>query len=243
VRVLADDPAKVEQASPDKAVLLLPRLRPEFDSLGSELVMVSPYFVPGEKFVAYLRSLVERGVRVRILTNSLAATDVPAVHAGYQKYRRALLEGGAELYEMKPTATKGERDEAESRSASEKSKNKLSGSSQASLHAKAMVFDRRTLFVGSMNLDPRSVLTNTEIGVLLEHPGLLAARVEKLDAQLSRNWYRLELAAASPDAAPEIRWLETRDGETIRHTHEPLTSAWQRFKIRLLSLLPIEPLL
>ena len=242
VRVLADDPAKVEQANPDQEVLLLPRLRPEFESLDSELVMVSPYFVPGDKGVAYLAALVKRGVRVRILTNSLAATDVPAVHAGYQKYRRALLEAGAELYEMKPTAVRVN-DGAGSASAGRKSGQGLSGSSHASLHAKALVFDRHTLFVGSMNLDPRSVLTNTEIGVLLEHPDLMATRVEKLDAQLPGNWYRLELVSSAADANPEIHWLEKTDGETIRHALEPGTTSWQRFKIRVLSLLPIEHLL
>ncbi|MCU0810650.1 MAG: phospholipase D family protein [Thiobacillaceae bacterium] len=243
VRVLADDPAKVEQASTDEAVLLLPRLRPEFESLKSELVLVSPYFVPGEKGTALLRDIMKRGVRVRILTNSLAATDVPAVHAGYQKYRRELLEAGAELYELKPTAPKAERADSDRESQQGKDKNSFAGSagsSHASLHAKSLAFDRHMLFVGSMNLDPRSVLTNTEIGVLLDHPELVAAQAEKLEAQLSANWFRLELVSPAPDAVPAIQWVEVRDGVTIRHTREPLTTAWQRFKIQLLSLLPIE---
>jgi putative cardiolipin synthase len=243
VRVLADDPAKVAQASTDEAVLLLPQLRGEFESLRSELVLVSPYFVPGDRGVAFLRDIIKRGVRVRILTNSLAATDVPAVHAGYQKHRRALLEAGAELYELKPTAVKNEPADAESDSQSGKDRHTFSGSSHASLHAKSLAFDRRLLFVGSMNLDPRSVLTNTEIGVLLDHPGLVSAQAEKLDAQLSDNWFRLELVAPAPGATPALQWVEVRDGVTVRHAHEPMTTAWQRFKIRLLSLLPIDPLL
>lgn len=236
LRVFADDPAKVRQTEPGAEVLLLPQLRPEFDALRSELVLVSPYFVPGERGTAFLRKLSEGGVRVRILTNSLAATDVPAVHAGYQKYRRALLDAGVELYELKPTAVAGNGRTARD----EKDTPAFSGSSHASLHAKALAFDGRTLFVGSMNLDPRSVLTNTEIGVLFDQPTVVAAQVEKMESRLAADWYRLEVAAPAADAPPRMEWVEVVDGTTIRHDHEPMTSTWQRFKVWLLSLLPIE---
>jgi putative cardiolipin synthase len=91
-----------------------------------------------------------------------------------------------------------------------------------------------------MNLDPRSVLTNTEIGVLLDQPDLTSAQAEKMDSRLASEWYRLELVAPAPDAPPRIEWVEVVDGTTIRHEHEPMTSAWQRFKVWFLSLLPIE---
>jgi len=107
-----------------------------------------------------------------------------------------------------------------------------------------MAFDRRALFVGSMNLDPRSVFTNTEIGVVVEHPGLVAQRVEKIESRLPEISYRLELApAAGPDSAPEIVWVTTRDGQAVRYSSEPMTHAWTRFKVWFLSLLPIEQLL
>jgi putative cardiolipin synthase len=244
VRVVADDPMKILQQSTDAATHLLPELLPEFKSLAAELVLVSPYFVPGEGGVAKLRSLVERGVKVRVLTNSLAATDVPAVYAGYQPYRRALLEAGVELHEFKPTAARkaGKLSAAEADDTA--AARSLAGSSRASLHAKTLVFDRRALFVGSMNLDPRSVFTNTEIGVVVEHAGLAASQMERLDRQLPEISYRLELAPAGrPGGASEIQWIDRQDGAETRYSRSPMTSAWQRLKIWFLSLLPIEPLL
>jgi len=243
-RVVADDPMKILQESADRSSLLLPDLRHEFESLGAELVLVSPYFVPGEGGVARLRALSQRGVKVRVLTNSLASTDVPAVHAGYQKYRRALLDAGVELHELKPSAARNAGGVAPAGSGTGAVKHSLSGSSRASLHAKALVFDRRALFVGSMNIDPRSVFTNTEIGVVVEHAELAAAQVEKLDSQLPNIGFRLELApAAGPDSAPGIEWVTTQDGQAVRYSSEPMTNAWQRFKAWFYSLLPIEHLL
>jgi putative cardiolipin synthase len=243
-RVVADDPTKILQESADDSSHLLPSLLPELASLRSELVLVSPYFVPGDAGVARLRSLSQRGVKVRVLTNSLASTDVPAVHAGYQRYRRALIEAGVELYELKPGAALDTRNGAAAGSGPGSGKRHLSGSSRASLHAKAMVFDRRALFVGSMNLDPRSVFTNTEIGVVVEQAELAATHAEKLESRLPDVGFRLELSPASgPDSRPEIVWIATQDGREVRHSGEPMTSAWQRFKIWLYSLLPIEQLL
>jgi len=163
--------------------------------------------------VTRLSALSARGVKVRVLTNSLASTDVTAVHAGYQQYRRALLEAGVELHELKPTAA------PDAQASAGGAKRALSGSSRASLHAKVMIFDRRTLFVGSMNLDPRSVFTNTEIGVVVVHDKLAASMVEKLDGLLPDAGFRLELKpAAGPDSAPEIEWVTTEDGQTVRYT-------------------------
>jgi putative cardiolipin synthase len=243
-RVVADDPMKILQESADDSSHLLPNLLPEFESLGSELVLVSPYFVPGDAGVARLRSLLQRGVKVRVLTNSLASTDVPAVHAGYQRYRRALLDAGVELYELKPSAALDARSGETAGSGPGRAKRPLSGSSRASLHAKAMIFDRRALFVGSMNIDPRSVFTNTEIGVVVEHAELAAAQAEKLVGQLSNIGFRLELTPAQePDSAPGIEWVTTTDGQPIRYSTEPMTNAWQRFKVWFYSLFPIEHLL
>lgn len=243
-RVVADDPMKILTEATDESGRLLPNLRPEFESLRSELVLVSPYFVPGDEGVAGLRSLVQRGVKVRVLTNSLASTDVPAVHAGYQRYRQALLEAGVELHELKPSANRdaGQGSAAGSRDGGEKGA--LTGSSRASLHAKTLIFDRRTLFVGSMNLDPRSLVSNTEIGVVVEQDRLAATQVEKIDSRLSTIAFRLELTpAAGPGATPEIEWVTTREGQAVRYSTEPMTNAWQRFKIWFYSLLPIEHLL
>ena len=132
----------------------------------TDLLIVSPYFVPGKAGTEALVAAAQRGVRVRIVTNSLASTDVGAVHAGYKKSRRKLLEGGVELFELKPTV------DANTGAAKKLS---FSGSSAASLHAKTFMIDRQRVFIGSMNLDPRSVQINTEIGILIENPQLTRA--------------------------------------------------------------------
>ena len=245
VRVVYDDPAKVTNASAnesavaDPSTLLLPQLARDFVTLNSELLVVSPYFVPGEKGVQALRQLRERGVRVRIITNSLAATDVPAVHSGYARYRRALLEAGIELYEVRSNAERRAAKREQRRERSEGATHGVVGSSRASLHAKTMVFDRRALFVGSMNFDPRSVLTNTEIGVVVDSPELVGAFVDQVDDNLSVLAYRVVLRPQGDDAEPVITWL---DGDTSI-TSEPLASTWLRFKAWFYSLWPIEPML
>ena len=110
-----------------------------------------------------------------MLTNSLASTDVGAVHAGYQRYREALLEGGVRLFELKPTAIEYGR---------AKNKSRLINGSRASLHAKTFVFDHRTVFIGSLNLDPRSIQLNTEIGVICNSEPMAAALASGVEAGL-----------------------------------------------------------
>jgi len=228
--LLYDDPAKVSQ-SPD---VTEGHLLPQFANLGSqvqnELLIVSPYFIPGEAGVAWLRGLVNRGVRVTVLTNSLAATDVGAVHAGYQHYRRALLEAGIELYELKPGAIEYQRAKG--------GKSGVSGS-RASLHAKTFVFDRRAVFIGSLNLDPRSIRLNTEIGVVCESAPLAEELAGSLERNLERIAWRLERTVdASGDA--RLAWVETGEEGVRRRLEEPEVSAWRRFSVWFLGLLPIE---
>jgi len=245
VRVLYDDPGKIGApaaapgATTGKEAPLLGQMLPEFGALREELVLVSPYFVPGKEGVDALSRLRERGVRVRIVTNSLASTDVSVVHSGYSRYRRALLEAGVELYEVKPTARR-ERQPRERKSGEAG----LSGSSRASLHAKTLVFDRNSLFVGSMNVDPRSVFTNTEIGVMIGVPALAGDVAQRLDAALPKFTYRLELKPAEDGAGQRtLEWVsQEADGE-VRYSTDPETSLWRRFGVWFFSLLPIESLL
>lgn len=243
VRVLYDDPAKITAEANDRSALLIPQLLPEVEALRSDLLLVSAYFVPGDDGVAALRRLCERGVRVRVVTNSLAATDVPVVHAGYARYRRALLEAGVELYELKPTAVAKDQERAANGERAENGTSGVTGSSRASLHAKTMAFDRHALFVGSMNFDPRSVFTNTEIGVVVDDPKLVGEFVRQLDARLPEIAYRVVLQVPAADASRQITWLGRENGREVRYTHEPLTSVWGRFKVWFYSLWPIEPLL
>ena len=241
--VLYDDPAKITTDSTERGTHLAPKLRPELDAVREEIILVSPYFVPGDAGVALLLRMRERGVRVRILTNSLASTDVTAVHSGYQRYRRPLLEAGVELYELKPTARRGEDPPGGRNGEAEGLRPRLSGSRRAALHAKSMVFDRRLVFLGSMNLDPRSLYVNTEIGVLLRNSEVARVLAEEFDRAVAASAYRLVLSRPDDESAPRVEWITQEDSTEVRYTSEPLASAWQRFKVWLLSLLPIEPLL
>ncbi|MFQ6574905.1 phospholipase D family protein [Pseudomonas sp. UM16] len=162
-QALWDAPSKVlARDEPDPQLLMTQQLAPEMNGVRHELIMISAYFVPGETGLLYLTSRADAGVSVKLLTNSLEATDVPAVHGGYAPYRRALLEHDVKLYELR-------------RQPGDPSSNRalrIYGSSDSSLHSKAIIFDRRKTFIGSFNFDPRSVLWNTEVGVMVDSPEL-----------------------------------------------------------------------
>lgn len=236
--LLFDTPDKVTATEVTAATHMAPKLRAYVDNARQEVIIVSPYFVPGDKLVEYLGKLADRGVRILILTNSLAANDVGVVHAGYMRYREALLRHGIELYEFKPKLE-------------EKIKNKKwTGSSNASLHAKTFGIDRQLVFVGSFNLDPRSIALNTEMGVLFESPELATALAESLDKIVLQNAYRLELKTypANDDEQQDfeeyaIQWIAQQGGKTIRYEVEPETSWWQRFMAGFLSIFVIESFL
>ncbi|MGS0894314.1 phospholipase D-like domain-containing protein [Burkholderia stagnalis] len=221
--VLYDDPSKIAHAPNDERGHLMPQLRALALEPEHELLIVSPYFVPGQDGVERLRALAARGVRVTVLTNSLASTDVAAVHAGYRNYRRALVDAGVRLYERRPF---GDRSIP---------KQVVFGSSRASLHAKTYVFDRKGIFVGSMNLDPRSLKLNTEIGVYCEDPVIASAVASDLDGRLDHIAWRVELRDG------RLAWIETAaDGTTTTLDAEPGVSAGRRIEIWFLGLLPIE---
>lgn len=237
-RMAFDDPQKIEAAPTERETHLQLKLRSEVAPPESELLVVSPYFVPGDEGVASLRRLRQRGVKVRIITNSLASTDVVSVHSGYQRYRKPLLEAGVELYELKPSAAQ-KQDEAAKRRGD--TAHGVSGSKRAALHAKSLVVDRRTLFVGSMNLDPRSLFLNTEIGVILEMPEMARALMQRFEAELPGVSYRLALAPAdSAGAGQRVQWIALADGREVRYGEEPGASFWRRLEAGFLSLLPIE---
>src|SRR5204862_4667601 len=160
-----------------------------------------------------------------------------------QRYRRTLLEAGVELYEVRASAR---REETRAASRDEKEKDfprAINRSARAALHAKSMIFDRRVVFLGSMNLDPRSMLVNTEIGVLVENPEVARALADEFDRAVAGSVYRLVLARGNGEPESRVEWVSLDGGVETRYTSEPLASAWQRCKVWFLSLLPIEPLL
>ena len=237
-RMVFDDPQKVATAPAEQETHLQTKLRSEVAPPESELLVLSPYFVPGEEGLESLRRLRQRGVKVRIITNSLASTDVVSVHSGYQRYRKPLLEAGVELYELKPSAAQ-KQDEAAKRRGD--AAHGVSGSKRAALHAKTLVADQHTLFVGSMNLDPRSLFLNTEIGVMLEMPEMARTFVKRIDGDLRGSAYRLALV---PDDAAgsgrRVEWIAVEEGHEVRYTTDPGASFWRRLGAGLMSLLPIE---
>jgi putative cardiolipin synthase len=223
-RVVHDDPRKTLSPSSASEYQLLPRLEEAFGRPVSSLSLISPYFVPGEAGTDMLAGLVKRGVQVRILTNSLAATDEKSVHSGYVKYREALLQAGVQLFELKPEANPIMRRAGD-----------VGRGSKAGLHAKTYAVDGRAIFIGSFNLDPRSSKLNTEMGLVIDSPALarrLASAVENAYPGLA---YRVTLGDDG-----KLRWA---DGDGTLYETDPQTSWFDRTFVRIGSWLPIEWLL
>lgn len=182
-----DSPSKVTAPDDDYRSPPMHRLAELLRDAKHEVLLLSPYFVPHDAGVKLLAGLTHRGVRVAVVTNSMASTDAVAVHAGYSPYRIPLLKNGVELYEYQPLQREGSRF--------------FTGSqSRASLHAKAYVIDRRTLVIGSLNFDPRSAHLNSELALFIESP-VLADAVAKLIVQSMspRVSYHVQLATSSED--------------------------------------------
>lgn len=161
------------------------------------------------------------------LTNSLEATDVAAVHAGYAKRRRPLLESGIALYEMK-----------RSFSQPTLSDRGLADSSGSSLHAKTFSVDRSRIFIGSFNFDPRSTHLNTENGFVIESPAMAQVLADAFVSSVPARAYQVRLSDAG-----SLQWIERHNGETVVHNEEPGAGFWRRSGVFFLSLLPIEWLL
>jgi putative cardiolipin synthase len=169
-------------------------------------------------------------VRVHILTNSLSSTDVSAVHAGYSRYRKDLLRMGVELYELNKDLSKEER---------KAMKEGGIGKSKASLHAKALVLDRKQVFIGSLNLDPRSLIQNTEIGVVFESSEIAESISDGFDRQIDQVAFRLRLESGEKNSE-QIVWHGLVDGEQKTLYVEPYTGFWKRFGVGFMRILPIE---
>lgn len=214
---ISDDPLKALKEPGEKSGVL-GSLLPALSDAEESLTIISPYFVPGSQGTRALVGEAESGTQVRILTNSLAANDVAAVHGGYSQYRRDLLNGGVLLWELKPLPGAGKQ-------------GSFFGSQGASLHTKALAVDTRALFVGSYNLDPRSTSLNCEQGVLVHDESLTQQFRRIFDQQSSgeRAW-KVTLQQGS------MRWSD--GSETL--DSEPQASAGRRFQAWLARVLPIE---
>ncbi|MFV1992458.1 MAG: phospholipase D family protein [Acidiferrobacterales bacterium] len=237
VLVLYDDPEKGLGKSKKEVVFLKSLLKPHLDKVTNRFEMISPYFVPGSRGTKYLSSLVKQGIKVRVITNSLSSTDGIMAQSGYARQRLNLLKGGIELYELK----------AEEKTRASRSLRR-GGKAKSGLHAKTYIFDRKEIFIGSFNFDPRSAYINTEVGILYQIPEmarLIGSAV--FDDDLKEFTYRLELVTVDEiddegieSRVEKIYWVETINGKEIRYDVDPKTSAWRRFNEDIYSILPIE---
>ena len=230
---VADSPDKLDPDRPPSSPVL-DRLVALWDEAQHEVLIESAYFVPRRRGARFIMEQARQGVRTRLLTNSLAANDVTPVHAGYAKHRRRLLKAGVELYEFQRCAAPGEVDLPIARRRR----------SDASLHAKVAVFDRKVTWVGSFNLDPRSAELNTELAIVIHSEELsrrAAALIER-DLAPDRSW-RLRLERRRTGGR-EMVWYGNRGGQRVRERSEPDATLWQRAVVNTVKWIPgIEGLL
>jgi putative cardiolipin synthase len=228
---VADEPEKIQTDKDVPSLRMGPQLRHLFDAAQHELVLITPYFVPGKRGVRYFSGLRKKGVDVKVLTNSLASTDELAVYAWYAHYRRALLEQGVHIYELRPVD--GE----------QKAPTSGGKSSGVSLHAKAVVIDQRWVLVGSMNMDERSRLLNTEMGVIVDSPALAQAVIDFFAAAASpQRSFAVELQKDAADGE-HVVWRCENDGKPVTYRIAPSANPKKRVEVGLYRLLPIEQLL
>ena len=229
-KVLYDEPEKIELSEDDVTTHLRSKLDPLIAGTQQEVMIISPYFIPGDKGVKRAEEAEKRGLKFRVLTNSLASTDVPMVYSSYSNYRIPLLKAGVELYEMKPTYRS-------------KQKAKLMDvSSRASLHSKVYIFDRKHIFVGSYNLDPRSTKINTEMGIYVSNTKLAEHFAQWWERSVNQLAYKLvlEYPDGKQNGDPELVWLDLAHDPVKRYDEEPKVGSWEKFKNDFLSILPIE---
>ena len=219
-RVIADHPDKlintIEEAHKKLANELLDViLRAEV-----EAIFISPYYIPGDGGVQLIRDLGAKGVRVVVITNSLASTNHVPVHSGYARYRRDVIEAGAELYEARANAARelnGDKD----------------GPDIMTLHTKAILIDRSQYFVGSLNLDPRSIDINAEMGLLIDSEAMVEDSAQNIEQSLETLTYRVRV-----NDKGKLEWHGRVDNQEVIETKEPLTGWWLRFKAWFMKIAP-----
>ena len=219
-RVLADTPDKLVNEINETHMRLAQDLGDVIRNSEKDAVFISPYYIPGDGGVQMIRDLVKKGVRVIIYTNSLASNNHVPVHAGYARYRKDVIQAGAELYEIRANAGR-------ELSYSE------DGPENLTLHTKAIIIDQRIIFIGSLNLDPRSIELNAEMGLLIESQALVESLTKDSEKNLETTAYRVLV-----NDAGKLEWHCTIDNQKVVETKEPLTSWWLRFKAWFMKIAP-----
>jgi putative cardiolipin synthase len=217
-----DSPDKGIKSKEGPSVAITTPLLEALQSAKSEVIVVSPYFVPRKKGVEFFSALQARGVNVTIVTNSLAANNQITVHGGYAPSRKPLLENGVRIFEVRPDA-------------------EIAGSeivagsgAKATLHTKSFLVDRESIFVGSFNFDPRSANLNTESGVIIESSSMGQFFGNMFDSRIASQTYELFL-----DSKGRLRWRGFENGQEVIYDKEPQATFRQRFLAGLMRLIPI----
>jgi putative cardiolipin synthase len=217
-----DDPEKGrtdEQA--DAAESIRTSLGESLLAAQDRILIVSPYFVPTKDWITGLQDFIDRGIKITVLTNSLAATNHDVVHSGYAPSRKPLLKMGVEIWEHKPDTLISGTDESGV------------GDAVSGLHTKGFLVDRKELFLGSFNWDPRSAYINTELGIIIKSPELVGEMVDRSDERLRAIAYRVVLTEQG-----DLAWVEETDNGPVIYTKEPHSTWGERFKVGLMRILP-----
>ena len=227
-RVIHDSPQKQDLKKKGRDQLLISQLAPYITGAKKTVDIVSPYFVPGDRATDALCKLSQDGVKVRILTNSLASNDVSAVHAGYSKYRRSLLRCGVRLFELDESL----------KDRVGKMFTWLPGLAKSSLHAKTMVFDGEIMFVGSFNFDQRSLNINNEIGLVFDDPAVAGAAAKQFEDNV--NKVAFEVSFSREGGRQNMQWTGGQGGPDTVFEKEPYATTRQKLTVGILKWLPID---
>jgi cardiolipin synthase C len=219
--VVTDDPAKLVHEVGADQQQLVNYLSDLAVKAKSEIIVVTPYFVPLKAGVEFWRGIAASGVRVIILTNSLASNNHLAVHSAYARYRLPMLDAGVELYEARANAVTPVHDGA------------AVMPERLTLHSKAVIIDRESVFVGSLNMDPRAIDINSEMGIVIESAEMAGKLAQSVLRDMPEFAYRVELRNDG-----KLQWRCNIDGIEVIETREPLSTSGQRFKAFLLKIVP-----
>ena len=220
-RLIYDEPQKLLEKASEEQQIVINEIRKALAAAESEIYVFTPYFIPRKRGIEFINELTARGIRVVVLTNSLATNNHTSVHSSYMSYRKDLLRAGVELWEARADAAKITTPEGETQL------------EQLTLHTKGIVIDRKQVFVGSLNLDPRSIDINTEMGLLIDSFELGERLTNTMTELIPRIAYRVKM-----DENNKLTWHATIDGQEVVETQEPQTSAWRRFSAWFLKIVP-----
>lgn len=220
-RIIVDDPQKLLEDVSDDRKIVATEMRELLMGAAEEIVVFTPYFIPGRRGMETISEIAGKGVRVVLVTNSLATNNHTSVHSAYASYRKRLLDAGVELWEARVDAARIVGDDG------------ATELDHLTLHTKGILIDRRRMFVGSLNLDPRSIDINTEMGILIESGELAGRLTEDALARIPDMAWRVEY-----DDDGHLRWRATIDGREAIENNEPQTSWWKRFQAWLLKIAP-----